>query len=137
MKKFAVIFLGLALVTASASAVPAQVSYIFDGDTFAARVSLDDDIKISVRVRIIDIDTPEINGECDLEKALALQAKDRLSTLLPIGSTVELSEIKDDKYLGRIAARVKNANGLNISEILIGEKLARPYGGGRRGSWCD
>jgi endonuclease YncB( thermonuclease family) len=99
-------------------------------------VSLDDDIKISVRVRIIDIDTPEINGECDLEKVLASRAKDRLTELLPIGSIVELSDVKDDKYLGRIDARVKNANGLNISEILIGEKLARPYGGGRRGSWC-
>jgi endonuclease YncB( thermonuclease family) len=137
MKKFAVIFLGAALVTASAAAVPAQVSYILDGDTFAARVSLGDDIKISVRVRIIDIDAPEINGECDSEKALALWAKDRLAALLPIDSVVELSEIKDDKYLGRIDARVRTAQGLDVSGILIKEKLARPYGGGRRGSWCD
>lgn len=120
-----------------AHATPATVSYIIDGDTFAAMVRVDTDVRISVRVRIIDIDTPEINGECDAEREMALRAKDRLAELLPIGSDIELSEIKDDKYLGRIDARVRTLDGRDISKIMVGENLARPYAGGRRMPWCD
>ncbi|MDR2413210.1 MAG: thermonuclease family protein [Rickettsiales bacterium] len=116
--------------------VPAQVGYIFDGDTFSARVMLEDDIKISVRVRIINIDAPEMNGECDSEKNMALKSKNRLAELLPVGSVVDLSEIKDDKYLGRIDARVKTNDGADVGEVLVKEKLARKYNGGKRAPWC-
>lgn len=103
---------------------PAVVNYIFDGDTFAATVELKNDVRISVRVRILDIDAPEIKGECDSEITAAYNAKERLSQLIPIGSTVELSKIKDDKYLGRIDALVKNSDGLDVSETMIREKHA-------------
>lgn len=136
MKKFitAVLF---SLFSLSAFAVPAEVLYIFDGDTFAAKVKLEDNIKISVRVRIIDIDAPEINGKCDDEIKKALKAKNRLKELLPLESVIELSEIKDDKYLGRIDARVKTSNGIDISNIMIKEKLVRKYSGKKRMSWCE
>ena len=55
MKKFIISVL-LSIFSVSAFAVPATVGYVFDGDTFAAKVKLEDNIKISVRVRIIDID---------------------------------------------------------------------------------
>jgi endonuclease YncB( thermonuclease family) len=108
-----------------------------DGDTFAAAVMLDDEIEITVRVRIINIDTPEIHGACDTEIKLANAARDRLIELLPKNSIVELTNIKDDKYLGRIDANVKIGDGIDISKILIGEKLARPYTGGKRLGWCE
>jgi endonuclease YncB( thermonuclease family) len=41
---------------------------------------------------------------------------------------------KLDRY-GRTLASV-TVNGRDVGEILIGEGLARPYQGGRRGSWC-
>ncbi len=47
--------------------VSARVGYVLDGDTFAAMVMLEGGIEISVRVRIIDIDTPEMSGACDRE----------------------------------------------------------------------
>jgi endonuclease YncB( thermonuclease family) len=118
-------------------AVPATVGYVIDGDTFSARVLLEDDIRISVRIRIINVDAPEISGECASEIKLAARAKNRLAELIPVGGIVDLSEIKDDKYLGRIDARVKTKNGADVGEILIKEKLARPYNGGKRQSWCD
>jgi len=135
MKKFitAVLF---SLFSIHAFAVTATVGYVFDGDTFAAKVNLEDDIKISVRVRIRDIDAPEISGQCDDEIKNALKAKNRLKELLPIGSVIELSEIKDDKYLGRIDARVKTSNGIDISSVMIKEKLVRKYNGGHRMGWC-
>lgn len=121
----------------SAAAVPATVDYVLDGDTFAARVLLDEDITITVRVRLADVDTPEINGKCEREIEMALRARDRLAELLPVGSTVDLRDVADDKYLGRIDARVFTSDGRDVSRILINEKLGRPYDGGRRDSWCD
>lgn len=123
-------------VTGAAYATPAEVSYIIDGDTFAARVMLADDTKITVRVRLINVDTPEIHGECESEIRAAFAAKARLSELLPVGSVAELRDIKDDKYLGRIDARVLTADGRDVGNVLIHEKLGRPYSGGRRDGWC-
>lgn len=136
MNKLAIIFTGIFIPIAS-YAVPATVEYVFDGDTFAAKVKLEDDIKISVRVRILDIDAPEINGKCDSEIKAAKSAKNRLQELLPLGSTIELYEIKDDKYLGRIDAHVKTSSGVNVSDVMIKEKLVRKYGGGHRFGWCE
>lgn len=121
----------------SAAAVPATVDYVLDGDTLAARVLLDEDITITVRVRLADVDTPEINGKCEREIEMALRARDRLAELLPVGTMVDLRDVTDDKYLGRIDARVFTSDGRDVSRILINEKLGRPYDGGRRDSWCD
>lgn len=120
----------------SAYAVPATVDYVFDGDTFAAGVMLDDDVEITVRVRLINVDTPELNGECDAEIQLAQQARERLQELLPDGARVELRNIKDDKYLGRIDANVVLSDGRDVGDVLVRERLARPYNGGKRKSWC-
>ncbi len=121
----------------AACATPATVDYIFDGDTFAAYVNLEDDIQISVRVRIMNVDTPEIHGQCESEIQAALRAKERLAQLIPVGSVVELTHIKDDKYPGRIDAYVSAADGRDVGRVLISEKLGRPYSGGRRAGWCD
>lgn len=123
-------------VTGAANATPVVVDYIIDGDTFAGRVTLADDTKITVRVRLINVDTPEIHGECESEIRAAFAAKARLTELLPIGTTVELQEIKDDKYLGRIDAHVLDVLGRDVGKILVNEKLGRPYSGGRRDGWC-
>jgi endonuclease YncB( thermonuclease family) len=135
MKKLMTIFLGL-LLPMTVMAVSAEVAYVVDGDTFAAQVLLQDDIKISVRVRLMNVDTPEINGECESEIKMAYLAKERLSRLIPVGSTVELTKIKDDKYLGRIDAHVFDKDGLDVGEVLIKENLGRRYGGQKRQSWC-
>ena len=135
MKRFVFVFLGL-WGCGVANATPAVVDYIFDGDTFAAYVNLEDGIEISVRVRIMNVDTPEIHGDCDYEISQAVRAKERLSELAPVGTVVELTGIKDDKYLGRIDAYVKLADGRDVGQVLIKEGLGRPYAGGKRASWC-
>lgn len=135
MRRIIIAICGI-FIAGVASAVPAMVDYIIDGDTFAARVSLDDDIKITVRVRIANVDTPELHGNCDYEIRMANIARDRLAQLIPIGSTVELTDIRDDKYLGRIDANVFDVAGNDVGKILIKEKLGRAYNGGRRTGWC-
>lgn len=136
MNRFLVALFSL-ILSGMAYAVPAQVDYVLDGDTFAARVAVADDVKITVRVRLINVDTPELNGACQDEIKLARRARGRLEKLLPRGTIVELNNIKDDKYLGRIDANVVMSDGRDVGNVLVREKLARKYSGGRRQSWCE
>lgn len=129
-------FLILPLAAIGATSVSATTGYVFDGDTFAAKVLLENDVKISIRVRILGIDAPEIHGKCESEILMANAARDRLANLLPKDSVVELSDIKDDKYLGRIDAHVKLFDGRDVSTIMLNEKLVRKYGGKKRQPWC-
>ncbi|MFA7187989.1 MAG: thermonuclease family protein [Alphaproteobacteria bacterium] len=117
--------------------VYATTGYIYDGDTFAAKVKLENNVMVSVRVRILGIDTPEIHGDCDSEIQVAIKARDKLGALLPENSIVQLSDIKDDKYLGRIDANVRLSDGRDVGAIMLKEKLARKYNGGKRKKWCD
>ncbi len=135
--RFCFIALLCACFVRGAYAVPAISDYVFDGDTFAAYVNLDDGIQISVRVRLINIDTPEIHGACQYEIDMASRARERLAQLIPNGTLVDLQNIKDDKYLGRIDANVILPDGRDAGQVLIDEKLGRPYSGGRRQPWCD
>ena len=136
MKKFIVAVFGIAW-SVVVFALPARVGHIIDGDTFSARVSLDSDTTVSVRVRLRNVDTPEMNGECEYERTRAVAARDRLAQIIPTDSVVELSNIKDDKYLGRIDANVKTRSGQDVGEILIREKFGRRYSGGYRKPWCE
>lgn len=130
------IFICLICVASRAQAVPAVVKYIVDGDTFSAGVKLEDETMVSVRVRIRNVDTPELHGECVDEIVAANVAKNRLAEMLPVGTVVELGNIKDDKYLGRIDATVRDSRGHDVGRVLIREKLGRAYSGGKRRSWC-
>jgi len=116
----------------------ALVKYIIDGDTFVADILVTDKIQVkSVSVRLRNVDTPEIHGNCDYEIEHANIAKERLAELIPEESIVELENIKDDKYPNRIDANVFDANGKDVGLILVKEKLGRAYSGGKRLSWCD
>ena len=136
MRKLAILFCLWTKVAAAAPDLTATSDHILDGDTFSAVVGLENGAKISVRVRFMNMDAPEMNGECESEIERAERSKDRLAELLPKGTKVILSKIKDDKYLGRIDAYVKFPDGRDIGEIMIRENLARAYGGGRREPWC-
>lgn len=119
-------------------ATSAVVRYIVDGDTFIADILMNNAIRVnSVSVRLRNVDTPEIHGNCDYEIKRANIAKQRLAELIPVESTVEIDNVTDDKYPGRIDANVFDANGKDVGLILIKEKLGRPYSGGKRLSWCD
>ncbi len=123
-------------VSGYAYGVPARVGHIIDGDTFSGVVKLENDVEISVRVRLRNVDTPEINGGCEYERNMAARAKARLGELIPVGSTVDLRNIKDDKYLGRIDAAVFDGRGHDVGKRIVREGLGRTYNGGRRVPWC-
>lgn len=137
MKRCLIAFL-LVLGCLEVQATPVVVKKIIDGDTFVGDILLADGIEVlSVSVRVLNVDTPEIHGECIDEIANALYAKQRLGELIPEGTTVEINNIKNDKYPGRIDANVFDSANRDVGLVLVKEKVGRPYSGGKRQSWCD
>ena len=137
MKKYLCAFL-LCFVCCNIFAMSAEVKYIIDGDTFVGDVFMKNNAVVnSVKVRLRNVDTPEIHGQCAEEIAKAQSARRRLGELIPVGSVVEIKNIKDDKYAGRIDANVYDKSGRDVGSVLVKEKYGRAYSGGRRQSWCD
>lgn len=118
------------------SEYPAQVVRVIDGDTVAVHVYPWPGVIVETRIRLLGVDTPELRGKCEAEKAKAREAKATVAKLLPVGSTVQIRNVKQDKYAGRHDADVILTDGRNLSEILIRSGLARSYDGGQRSGWC-
>jgi endonuclease YncB( thermonuclease family) len=90
-----------------------------------------------VTVRIRDIDTPEISkAKCAKEKEFGQKAKDFLKGVLPPESKVKLTKVTEDKYRGRVDAFLQTTDGVDISELLLKERLASPNKGGKKQNWC-
>ncbi|MGL5446584.1 MAG: thermonuclease family protein [Rhabdaerophilum sp.] len=79
------------------------------------------------KIRLLDIDAPEMEGRCAAERAFALRSRNRLIVLLR-GREVVIARDGVDRY-GRTLARLGD-----VGEQLVREGLARRWGD-RRG-WC-
>lgn len=86
------------------------------------------------RVRLIGVDTAELNCKCERQCTMADKALVFTRTKLKEAERIELIRFPPDKY-GRTLARVY-LDGQDLSAMLIEAKLGRPYNGGRRLSWC-
>lgn len=106
---------------------PAQLR-VWDGDTFI----VDRGDGAGEKIRIANIDTPEIEGRCSSESAAAIAAKDYLARLLD-GQAVDLIRDRLDKY-GRQLAAVSTSSG-DVGEMIIRAGLARRWEG-HRDPWC-
>lgn len=116
--------------------VEAEVLQVVDGDTLAVRALIWLGQTVETRVRIAGMDTPERRGDCEAEKALAEAARQALASLVGSG-TVLLRDISNDKYGGRVLARVEAADGRDARQTLMAAGLAAPYEGrGPRTDWC-
>lgn len=115
---------------------PAEVLRVIDGDTVEMRVTVWLGQEVTTRVRMRGIDAPELRARCKEELIKATAAKETLSDLLSRGE-VFLTDVGYDKYGTRIVARIINFNRTDIGALLVAKELARPYGGGKRQSWCN
>jgi endonuclease YncB( thermonuclease family) len=114
---------------------PAEVVRVIDGDTFEARVQVWPGVAINTKVRLRDIDAPELHARCDDERVRAEAARAALTALLADGG-VAISRVGLDKYGGRVDAAVSTRSTGDVSAALFNGGFARRYDGGRRGSWC-
>ncbi len=113
-----------------------RIISVYDGDTI--KVDLDFSgpaiFNRNISIRILGIDTPEIHGQCEAEKALAQKAKAWLADKLEHAQSIELHNAGRDKYFRVLGDLV--IDGKFVSEQLIEQGLARPYDGGHKTPWC-
>lgn len=96
---------------------------VVDGDTIWWR---------GEKIRIADIDAPEMQGRCDYETRLAYAARDRLIVLLN-DEGFRIHRNGTDRY-GRTLAILTNSGG-SIGDQLVAKGLARTWTGSRE-PWC-
>jgi micrococcal nuclease len=122
--------------TPTAYVYRAQVLSVYDGDTITVMLDLGMSITRKASCRLDGIDTPEIRTKVAGEKEAAYAARDRVRELI-LGREVTLQSMsKPDKY-GRLLVRVWAEDGVCVNELLLEEKHAIPYSGGKKISWAS
>jgi endonuclease YncB( thermonuclease family) len=116
--------------------VEATVVEVIDGDTFLAEAHIWPGQSVRVNIRVRGIDAPEMKSRCESERVAALHARAVLAELIG-GGAISISNIGGAKYYGRVLADVVTQEGAAVSKIMIERNIVRPYGGGKRRSWCD
>lgn len=86
------------------------------------------------RVRLANIDAPELNGRCPSEIQMAERAKLAAMIALADAPVRVVPDGGKDRY-GRLLARA-TVDGKDLGGVLVAQGLARPYAGGARKSWC-
>jgi micrococcal nuclease len=114
-----------AVAVGSASLADPAAVVITDGDTFRYR---------GEKIRIADIDAPEVRGRCAYETQLAARATDRMEELLQAGPFELRTMDRDEDRYGR-KLRVVVRAGRSLGDQLVAEGLARTWTG-RREPWC-
>lgn len=113
-----------------------EVTSIYDGDTFRANInSWPPIVGERIPVRLLGIDTPELKGNCKLEKEKARAAKQFTVSSLRQAERIELKDIQREKYF-RLLADVF-IDGKSLSRLLIKNGLAVEYDGGAKIDWCQ
>lgn len=112
-------------------------NFCYDGDTcYAILKNVPSELKF-VRIRIRGIDTPEIKGKCEAERALAQKAKSYINKALREAHLITLRNLKWGKYGGRIVADLYIDN-TNYLVYLKGEDFYVLYDGRKKvKDWCN
>ena len=113
-----------------------EVTSVYDGDTFRVNITQWPDlIGQRIGIRVSGIDTPEKRGTTDDIKKLSMAAREVTATLLKDAETIELRNVQRGKYF-RIIADVY-VDDKDLGQILIDQKLAKPYDGGTKPTWTQ
>jgi micrococcal nuclease len=113
--------------------VEAALVRVIDGDTIEVRAHLWLGLELTTRVRLAGIDAPELDGGCPAERELAKAARAFLTVTLP--PAVTLRDVRQDKYGGRVLARVLTMTGEDIGRLLVAHRLAASADSQR--GWCQ
>jgi len=97
---------------------------IVDGDTLWYR---------GEKMRLMDVDTPELDADCPRERELAVHATERFLSLANTG-VIAITRYGLDDY-GRTLVRVETSSGM-AGHVLLSEGLADRFGDGIRPNWC-
>jgi len=109
-----------------------RVIKVYDGDTITIAAKLPTTIESPLyrfSVRLNGIDTPELKTKNEVEKRVALQARDALSSKI-LYRDVELRNVQTEKY-GRLLAGIWLENEC-LNEWMIKQRFAVKYDGGTK-----
>ena len=118
-----------------------KVIRIVDGDTLEiANQFLPEELKLFVRIKGIDTPEKAPRAKCEKENILAQKAsnytKNSIEKAQKNRQKITFSEIKWDKYGGRIVAKVMIDEN-DLGQELVRKGLARVYNGEKKKSWCN
>ncbi|MBP7064065.1 thermonuclease family protein [Ferrovibrio sp.] len=117
--------------------VAVEQARVIDGDTLEVVALIWLDQRVTTRVRLEGIDTPERRSQCAAEREAAAAASRQATAWLEQHRSVVLRDLIHDKYGRRVVGRVQSADGSSdLGETLIAQGLARRYDGGRKRPWC-
>lgn len=110
----------------------------YDGDTVTVKIpNVHPLLGENITVRVHGVDTPEKTGKGPCEKERARDAQRLVENLMKNAKNIELRNVDRDKYF-RVLAEVW-VDGQSLSQILIKNKVANHYDGGRKPAnfnWC-
>ena len=131
----ALILMVAMMQNAKAQTYTGQFLRAIDGDTVTLLVEVFPYPKtfMKVTVRLFGIDTPEIRGECDEEKIMAIKARKFVEDALEKADSVQIKVIGKGKF-GRIIAMVYYDE-TDLGSALIENGHARIYKK-KRLPWC-
>ena len=113
--------------------VPATVVRVVDADTLEVDARIWVDQWVRVRVRVAGVDAPEIfRPRCQDERLRAERASAFVTALGP--QEVELTNVRNGSFAGRVVADVRLADGSDLAARLIAAGHGAPYED--RGDWC-
>ena len=109
----------------------AKVKEIIDGDTYDLEVDLGFGVKIDKRLRLLDVDTPEVTGELkDFGKFVEQYVADQFAAAVEITVRTFKDPKKSTDQYGRFLAEVtlkgKNGNSYNLGKHLCAMKYGVP-----------
>lgn len=127
MKIIPIIALLLAAGPVHAEILPgpyrAEIVRVIDGDTVEARIRVWLGLDVTTSIRIRDIDAPELRGDCPEAGAAS---RDHLVRLLG-SAPVSVSNIKNDKYGGRVDAAIALPDGRDVAAVQLAVGHAIPW----------
>ena len=145
---FALLFFSIFCASASASNEVKEVNVynwkvirVVDGDTLEiANQFLPEELKLFVRMKGVDSPEKAPRAKCEKENILAQKAsnytKNSIEKAQKNRQKITFSEIKWDKYGGRIVAKVM-INESDLGQELVKKGLARVYNGEKKKTWCN
>jgi micrococcal nuclease len=103
----------------------AHIIKVYDGDTVTALIDLGCNVKITEKIRLADVDTPELRGE---ERESGLISRDWLrEKILDKDVLLHTNKDKKGKYGRYIGTIFLAGETVSINEQIINEGLGKLY----------
>jgi endonuclease YncB( thermonuclease family) len=141
MNKFivALALTGIISAPAMAEIYDYKITRVIDGDTVEFEAAfLPAPLKPVLSIRVLGVDTPEKGGRaaCPEEATAGAAASEFTKRAVAEAKNIKIELKTWDKFGGRVLGDVI-IDGKKLSELLIANKLARPYFGEKKTSWCN